>query len=82
MQDVVNLISNVGFPIVITLIMFYFVENVADKYLTSVNDNIAKLDKSIDDLTVIVNRLEERVDKNNDENSQETSTTISNNQQN
>lgn len=78
MQDVVNVISNVGFPIVITLIMFYFIENITEKYLGSLNTNLVQLEQSIKDLTIIVNRMEENI---NNENTEKTNTNVSDNQQ-
>lgn len=78
MQDITNIISNVGFPIVITLIMFYFIENITEKYLSSLNSNLNQLEESIKDLTIIVNRIEENF---NNENQKETSATISDNKQ-
>lgn len=67
MQDVVNVISNVGFPIVITLIMFYFIENITEKYLGSLNNNLNDLEDSIKNLTIIVNRMEENYNNENAE---------------
>lgn len=67
MQDIVNLISNVGFPIVITLVMFYFIENITEKYLSSLNSNLSSLEKSINDLTIIVNRMEENLTDGTDQ---------------
>ena len=58
MQDIENIISNIGFPILITLIMFYFIENITEKYLSSINENMAKLDDSIQELTLLVAKIE------------------------
>lgn len=79
MQDIVNLISNIGFPIVITLVMFYFIENITEKYLSSLNTNLNDLEKSISNLTIIVNRMEENLSNGKDK--QEIKQTVSDNEQ-
>lgn len=79
MNEVVNLISNVGFPIVITLIMFYYIENLTKEYMKTVNANINKLNEAIQDLTLTVNAIHARGEVYEDR--QKTSKTLSNNQQ-
>ena len=51
MNEIVQLISSVGFPIVMTLILIYYIMDTQEKMVSSINN-----------LTHTVNKLNERID--------------------
>lgn len=51
MNEIVQLISSVGFPIVMTLILIYYIMDTQEKMVSSINA-----------LTHTVNKLNERID--------------------
>ena len=91
MKEVSDFISTVGFPIVVSLLMIYQQEKISQSYI----DIIQSLKELISDntkaISLLINRAKENdnklvdlYNKNmggvNNENKQETSTTVSNNQ--
>ena len=91
MKDISDLISQVGFPIVVSLLMIYQQEKMSASYI----DIVQSLKDLISDNTKAINLLINRAKENDDkmvqvlknqvgavtnENSQEASSTVSNNQ--
>lgn len=91
MKDISDLISQVGFPIVVSLLMIYQQEKMSSSYI----DIVESLKDLISDNTKAINLLISRAKENDDkmiqvmknqvgavvnENSQEASSTVSNNQ--
>lgn len=91
MKDISDLISQVGFPIVVSLLMIYQQEKMSASYI----DIVESLKDLISDNTKAINLLINRAKENDDkmiqvmknqvgavvnENSQEASSTVSNNQ--
>lgn len=91
MKDISDFISQVGFPIVVCLLMIYQQEKMSTSYI----DIVESLKDLISDNTKAINLLISRAKENDDkmiqvmknqvgavvnENSQETSSTVSNNQ--
>lgn len=91
MKDISDLISQVGFPIVVSLLMIYQQEKMSTSYI----DIVESLKDLISDNTKAINLLISRAKENDDkmiqvmknqvgavanENSQEASSTVSNNQ--
>lgn len=91
MKDISDLISQVGFPIVVSLLMIYQQEKMSASYI----DIVQSLKDLISDNTKAINLLINRARENDDkmiqvmknqvgavtnENSQEASSTVSNNQ--
>ena len=91
MKDISDFISQVGFPIVVCLLMIYQQEKMSASYI----DIVQSLKDLISDNTKAINLLINRAKENDDkmiqvmknqvgvatnENNQETSTTVSNNQ--
>ena len=88
MKDISDLISQVGFPIVVSLLMMYQQEKMSASYI----DIVQSLKELISDNTKSINLLISRAKENDDkmlaimrgettnENKQETSQPVSNNQ--
>lgn len=91
MKDISDFISQVGFPIVVCLLMIYQQEKMSASYI----DIVQSLKDLVSDNTKAINLLINRAKENDDkmiqvmknqvgvatnENNQETSTTVSNNQ--
>lgn len=91
MKDISDLISQVGFPIVVSLLMIYQQEKMSTSYI----DIVESLKDLISDNTKAINLLISRAKENDDkmiqvmknqvgavtnENKQEASSTVSNNQ--
>lgn len=91
MKDISDLISQVGFPIVVSLLMIYQQEKMSTSYI----DIVESLKDLISDNTKAINLLISRAKENDDkmiqvmktqvgavanENNQEASSTVSNNQ--
>lgn len=91
MKDISDLISQVGFPIVVSLLMIYQQEKMSSSYI----DIVESLKDLISDNTKAINLLISRAKENDDkmiqvmknqvgavanENNQEASSTVSNNQ--
>lgn len=88
MKEISDFISSVGFPIVVCLLMIYQQQKMSESYIDIVNS----LKELISDNTKSINLLISRAKENdakmlqlmqggNDENEQETSTTVSGNEQ-
>lgn len=88
MKDISDFISSVGFPIVVSMLMIYQQEKMSESYIDIVNS----LKELISDNTKSINLLISRAKENDakmlqvmqggiDENKQETSTTVSGNEQ-
>lgn len=88
MKDISDFISSVGFPIVVSMLMIYQQQKMSESYIDIVNS----LKELISDNTKSINLLISRAKENdakmlqvlqggNDENKQETSTTVSSDQQ-
>ena len=88
MKDISDFISSVGFPIVISLLMIYQQQKMSESYIDIVNS----LKELISDNTKSINLLISRAKENdakmlqlmqggNDENKQETSTTVPSDEQ-
>lgn len=88
MKDISDFISSVGFPIVVSMLMIYQQQKMSESYIDIVNS----LKELISDNTKSINLLISRAKENdakimqvmqggNDENKQETSATVSGNEQ-
>lgn len=88
MKDISDFISSVGFPIVVSMLMIYQQEKMSESYIDIVNS----LKELISDNTKSINLLISRAKENDakmlqvmqggiNENKQETSTTVSGNEQ-
>lgn len=88
MKEISDFISSVGFPIVVCLLMIYQQQKMSESYIDIVNS----LKELISDNTKSINLLISRAKENDakmiqlmqggkDENEQETSTTVSSNEQ-
>lgn len=88
MKEISDFISSVGFPIVVCLLMIYQQEKMSESYIDIVNS----LKELISDNTKSINLLISRAKENdakmiqlmqggNDENKQETSSTVPSNEQ-
>lgn len=88
MKEISDFISSVGFPIVVCLLMIYQQQKMSESYIDIVNS----LKELISDNTKSINLLISRAKENdakmlqlmqggNDENKQETSTTVPSNEQ-
>lgn len=88
MKDISDFISSVGFPIVVSMLMIYQQQKMSESYIDIVNS----LKELISDNTKSINLLISRAKENdakimqvmqggNDENKQETSTTVPSDQQ-
>ena len=91
MKEVSDFISTVGFPILVSLLMIYQQEKMSQSYIDIVeslkeliSDNTKAISLLIDSEKENDNKLVDLYNKNmggvNNENKQETSTTVSNNQ--
>lgn len=78
MKDISDFISSVGFPIVVCLLMIYQQQKLSDSFI----DIVTTLKDLISDNTNAINLLIKKKANVNDENKQETSKTLSDNQQN
>lgn len=89
MKDISDFISSVGFPIVVSMLMIYQQQKMSESYIDIVNS----LKELISDNTKSINLLISRAKENDakmlqvmqggiNENKQETSTTVSDNEQN
>ena len=69
MTEIVNMISSVGFPIVMCLIIMYFWNNQYSKTMQELRDTISRLTEVVADNTKALALLEQRLgeDDNNGE---------------
>ena len=91
MKEVSDFISTVGFPIVVCLLMIYQQEKMSQSYIDIVESLKELISDNTKAISLLINRAKENdnklmslYNKNvggvNDENKQETTTTVSNNQ--
>lgn len=91
MKEVSDFISTVGFPIVVSLLMIYQQEKISQSYIDIVQSLKELISDNTKAISLLINRAKENdqklvdlYNKNmtgvNNEDKQETSTTISNNQ--
>ena len=91
MKEVSDFISTVGFPIVVCLLMIYQQEKMSQSYIDIVQSLKELISDNTKAISLLINRAKENdqklvdlYNKNmagvNNENQQETSTTVSNNQ--
>lgn len=91
MKEVSDFISTVGFPIVISLLMIYQQEKMAQSYMDIVESLKELISDNTKAISLLINRAKENDNKLvdlynksmagvNNEDKQETSTTVSNNQ--
>lgn len=91
MKEVSDFISTVGFPIVIALLMIYQQQKMSDSYIQIVDSLKELISDNTKAISLLINRAKENdqklvdfYNKNmggvNNEDKQETSTTVSNNQ--
>lgn len=91
MKEVSDFISTVGFPIVVCLLMIYQQEKMSQSYIDIVQSLKELISDNTKAISLLINRAKENdnklmslYNKNvggvNDENKQETTTTVSNNQ--
>ena len=91
MKEVSDFISSVGFPIVVCLLMIYQQEKMSQSYIDIVESLKELISDNTKAISLLINRAKENdnklvdlYNKNmagvNNENKQETSTTVSNNQ--
>lgn len=91
MKEVSDFISTVGFPIVVCLLMIYQQEKMSQSYIDIVESLKELISDNTKAISLLINRAKENdnklvdlYNKNmvgvNNENKQETSTTVSNNQ--
>ena len=67
MTEIVNMISSVGFPIVMCLIIMYFWNNQYSKTMQELRETISRLTEVVADNTKALALLEQRLgDDNND----------------
>lgn len=67
MNEIVNMISSVGFPIVMCLIIMYFWNNQYSKTMQELRDTISRLTEVVADNTKALALLEQRLgDDDND----------------
>lgn len=69
MQDIVNMISNVGFPIAMCLIIMYYWNNQYSKTIDELKSTISRLTEVVAENTKAITLLHEKIgdDKANDE---------------
>ena len=69
MQDIVNMISNVGFPIAMSLILMYYWNNQYSKTIDELKSTISRLTEVVAENTKAITLLQEKIgdDKANDE---------------
>ena len=91
MKEVSDFISTVGFPILVSLLMIYQQEKIAQSYMDIVESLKELISDNTKAISLLINRAKENdqklvdiYNKNtggvNNEDKQETSTTVSNNQ--
>ena len=91
MKEVSDFISTVGFPIVVCLLMIYQQEKMSQSYIDIVQSLKELISDNTKAISLLINRAKENDNKlvdlynknmagENNENKQETSTTVSNNQ--
>ena len=91
MKEISDFISTVGFPIVVCLLMIYQQEKMSQSYIDIVESLKELISDNTKAISLLINRAKENdqklvdlYNKNtagvNNENKQETSTTVSNNQ--
>lgn len=56
---ITNLISTVGFPIFVCLVLFWFIKTYLDKFITTLGEFSTNLDKN----TTSLNRLSEKLEE-------------------
>lgn len=54
-----NLISSVGFPIFVCLVLFWFIKNYLDKFLTAINDFNINIEKNTNSLENLASKIED-----------------------
>lgn len=57
-ETVTNLISGVGFPIFVCLVLFWFIKNYLDKFLTTINDFNQNMKKNTNSLENLANKID------------------------
>lgn len=67
MQDIVNVISNVGFPIAMCLIIMYYWNNQYSKTIDDLKETISRLTDVVADNTKALSLLEQRLGVDDDE---------------
>ena len=88
MKEISDLISQVGFPIVVSLLMIYQQEKMSASYIDIVESLKELISDNTKSINLLISRAKENDDKmlaimrgdNTDENKQETSQPVSNNQ--
>ena len=88
MKDISDLISQVGFPIVVSLLMMYQQEKMSASYIDIVQSLKELTSDNTKSINLLISRAKQNDDKmlaimrgeNTDENKQETSQPVSNNQ--
>lgn len=57
-ENVVNLISSVGFPIFVCLVLFWFIKNYLDKFITTLGDFNVNIEKNTSSLEKLVSKID------------------------
>ena len=75
MGDIVNIISSMGFPIAMCVLMCYYIKYTQDNYRKDINDlnekhkeESTKLVQAINNNTIVIKELSERLNKEDNEN--------------
>lgn len=70
MQDIVNMISNVGFPIAMCLIIMHYWNNQYSKTIDELKSTISRLTEVVAENTKAITLLQEKIgdDKSDNEN--------------
>lgn len=66
MQDIINMIVNVGFPIVATVCLGYYVKQLHNNYRQDIKEMSDKHEKEVDGLTQAINELNFQIEKSFD----------------
>lgn len=83
MKDISDFISSVGFPIVVSMLMIYQQQKMSESYIDIVNSLKELISDNTKSINLLLSRAKENDEKmlefmqgGNDENEQETSTTV------
>lgn len=75
MGDIANIISSMGFPIAMCVLMCYYIKYTQDNYRKDINDlnekhkeESTRLVQAINNNTLVIKELSERLNKEDDEN--------------
>ena len=75
MGDIANIISSMGFPIAMCVLMCYYIKYTQDNYRNDINDlnekhkeESTKLVQAINNNTLVIKELSERLNKEDSEN--------------